>query len=188
MPNSLYGGIQGARSNPNAIKNQECAFDPCKKLVGNSGAKGYCPGHYQQIRTGRKLAPLQVRRLHDYAPSGYKTCRHCFAILPIANFFKYSKGKDGLSRHCRECESFYKKLRVFGLTKEQFLIKLQSQNFRCLICNKDISTSAVIDHDHTTNKIRALLCSLCNTGLGCFKDNQEFLVNAVWYLKEYSNA
>jgi hypothetical protein len=44
----------------------------------------------------------------------------------------------------------------------------------------------VVDHNHTTNKIRALLCSNCNLILGHAKDNKEILIKLSEYLEKYS--
>jgi len=43
-----------------------------------------------------------------------------------------------------------------------------------------------IDHCHNNGNVRGLLCMRCNTGLGLFLDNPNFLLNAISYLKENS--
>jgi hypothetical protein len=59
----------------------------------------------------------------------------------------------------------------------------KSQENKCWICES--KTSLVVDHDHSTGKVRGLLCSLCNTSLGGFKDNIESLKKAIEYLETH---
>lgn len=40
-----------------------------------------------------------------------------------------------------------------------------------------------VDHDHTTGKVRGLLCNACNKGLGFFKDSKELLDKAIKWLQ-----
>ena len=77
------------------------------------------------------------------------------------------------------------KLRTYGLTPEQYDAMLQSQGGVCAICgmNRDARRLAV-DHDHKTNKVRALLCHFCNTALGKFLDSVEILKKAILYLEK----
>ena len=74
-------------------------------------------------------------------------------------------------------------LRKYGITLEQKEEMLNSQNYKCLICQKIIDMSAAVDHDHETRKIRGILCLGCNTALGNFQDNIQLLKNAIEYLR-----
>ena len=42
----------------------------------------------------------------------------------------------------------------------------------------------VADHDHHTGHIRGFICDSCNTGLGRFKNGDNYLKNAIRYLEE----
>ena len=55
------------------------------------------------------------------------------------------------------------------------------QEGRCLICGEP--SDLVVDHDHKTGEVRGLLCSLCNSGLGMFRDRIGSLVSAAHYLE-----
>ena len=60
---------------------------------------------------------------------------------------------------------------------------LVDQNNSCAICKKEIGWEAAVDHCHTTNVVRGLLCRKCNLGLGGFKDNIETIRKAIAYVK-----
>ena len=55
----------------------------------------------------------------------------------------------------------------------------------CKIC--DDPDDLVIDHCHTTGRVRGILCRTCNGGLGFFKDNIKALAGAVLYLSNNNN-
>ena len=73
----------------------------------------------------------------------------------------------------------------FGLTGEQVDQMRLACNYCCEICgiheSKLSSRGLVIDHDHTTNKIRGLLCDKCNRGLGLLGDIAKTLEKAFNY-------
>jgi len=75
--------------------------------------------------------------------------------------------------------------RKFG-GRSLYLELLEQQNGVCKICKNPERSNRYrrlcVDHCHTTNKIRGLLCSNCNRALGLFKDNYEVLQAAVEYL------
>lgn len=75
------------------------------------------------------------------------------------------------------------RLRRYGLSPGDTDRLLKEQAGLCRICNKDIKIKFHIDHCHETNRVRGLLCTPCNMGLGLFKDNIVLLGNAIEYLK-----
>ena len=76
---------------------------------------------------------------------------------------------------------------TYGITAKQFYILLEAQDGKCAICRMQFSrwgrNIPNIDHDHITGRVRGLLCRKCNTGLGFFKDNPDFLKMAAHYLR-----
>jgi len=78
-------------------------------------------------------------------------------------------------------------VRKYGITLEQYDKMYKEQNGKCKICNtKDTGGSGThfaIDHNHKTGEVRGLLCQLCNTGLGMFRDSEDLLISAIKYLK-----
>ena len=77
--------------------------------------------------------------------------------------------------------------REYGLTKKAHNILFEQHNNRCAICNIESGIGLkklVVDHCHSTGKVRGLLCRLCNTSLGGFKDNVDTLNAAIKYLED----
>lgn len=74
----------------------------------------------------------------------------------------------------------------YGISTEQFAELLEFQGGGCAICAKPIENirrRMNIDHDHETNRVRGILCTGCNTGLGHLGDNIEGLQRALYYLE-----
>jgi len=82
----------------------------------------------------------------------------------------------------------------FGITLEEFNNKLWAQKGVCAICgNKETATykstgkikNLSLDHCHTTDEIRGLLCARCNMFIGRVNESIEILQSAIEYLKKY---
>jgi hypothetical protein len=85
----------------------------------------------------------------------------------------------------------------YGITPEQYRTKKREQKNCCAICGKkethrDHRSNKIralsVDHDHSTNTIRDLLCGNCNRGLGMFLDSSELLLKASQYLEKYKET
>lgn len=83
--------------------------------------------------------------------------------------------------------------RTFGITLDTYTEMLEQQKGKCAICgisnnsgnvktNKSIALA--VDHCHSTDTIRGLLCGNCNNGLGRFKDSIPLLKAAIDYLND----
>lgn len=76
--------------------------------------------------------------------------------------------------------------RKYNITLEEYNKIFELQNGCCAICGKHQSSlrrSLCVDHNHSTGKIRGLLCDICNHGLGSFYDSINLLESAILYLK-----
>lgn len=71
-----------------------------------------------------------------------------------------------------------------GLALEEFDAMFASQGGSCAICRA--VKKLCVDHDHTTGKIRGLLCSHCNSALGMAKDSFQTLIRAADYIRRRS--
>ena len=90
-------------------------------------------------------------------------------------------------KHKRRYKS-YRLKNHFGITLEQKEAMINAQQGKCAICGNGFrfERDCHVDHNHSTNKIRGILCQNCNRGLGMFKDNKFILSNAVSYLERYA--
>lgn len=86
---------------------------------------------------------------------------------------------------CKSCKSHLNRMVRFQITPQDFDKLLELQKYKCAICESALlleKNHTVVDHCHSTNKIRGLLCRNCNTGLGVFRDSNANLANAARYL------
>lgn len=87
----------------------------------------------------------------------------------------------------------FHRIHRFGLTINQYLDLLITQDFRCALCgqepheghrNRRSLDGFVIDHDHDTGKVRGLLHPNCNVGIGLLQDSSEVLRRGAEYLEK----
>jgi hypothetical protein len=73
----------------------------------------------------------------------------------------------------------------YGITLEEYHAIFQSQGESCAICRAKQSIKWCLDHCHSTNSVRGVLCHHCNTLLGHAKDNEQVLIDAIFYLLKH---
>lgn len=74
----------------------------------------------------------------------------------------------------------------YGITLEEYEILYETSNGLCAICGEYQELGKLcVDHDHSTGKVRGLLCNNCNSGIGYLKDSPEILIIASEYLKKH---
>ena len=133
-----------------------------------------------------------------------KTCPVCHVTKQLSRFNRHVHRSDGHEYRCKRCaaksEAAYRqknpvKVRVtrrraglkkrYGLTLDEFNAMASAQDDMCAICHKPelMKGYLSVDHDHTTGKIRGLLCRSCNLWLGKINDSVLTLESAIRYLK-----
>jgi hypothetical protein len=109
--------------------------------------------------------------------------------------YKTREGRNQYLRQYRKASPELEKARAlradFGISLEKYSQMLEAQIGLCAICKqpethkRDGKVKALaVDHHHGTGKIRGLLCSDCNTGIGKLKDDVNVLSNAIDYLRK----
>lgn len=78
-------------------------------------------------------------------------------------------------------------VKTYDLQPGQYTLLLNAQNGLCAICgpvtgHKGASKRLAVDHNHTTNEVRGLLCGPCNQIIGLWRDNPEVFVRGYAYL------
>lgn len=131
-----------------------------------------------------------------------KKCPNCGETKLVDQFNRNQAQYDGLKPWCRVCDKKQKKdayimplnrnsylVKNYGLTLEEYNMRLEAQNEVCLICEEPcIRLNLCVDHDHTTGKVRGLLCYSCNLAIGNMKDKPDLLRKAADYLEQFESV
>lgn len=110
-----------------------------------------------------------------------KVCTFCKQALPLSAFWRV---RDRLRSRCKTCLARDERLRLYGLTQEDYDSMIESQANACAICFTGFKATPNIDHSHLTGRVRGLLCWRCNATLGKVSDNPDILIAMANYLKE----
>lgn len=76
--------------------------------------------------------------------------------------------------------------RAYGLSLEDYQNMYDKQNGKCACCRKE-QKKLVVDHNHTTNKVRELLCNQCNTALGLLNENIDVMHSLIEYTRRHNS-
>ena len=139
-----------------------------------------------------------------------RKCKICERIKPIHNFYP-RKLKHGVCYRttCKDCDSERSKiyhaknkneelskffLRQYGISLKDYDKMLDQQKGVCAICGEPETANNVngevkrlaIDHNHSTGKVRELLCSKCNGCLGLAGESIDGLLKFVSYLEKWN--
>jgi len=120
-----------------------------------------------------------------------RRCSQCGTTKPRTEFAEH------VDRHsnylCSLCHWVKMTSCKFKISEVKLLAMVRKQKGRCAICRRAEVTPAsrvsrrrrnlCLDHNHVTGKIRQLLCSRCNKGIGLFKEDIRRMLAAIEYLQ-----
>lgn len=174
-------------------------FQVNKRRPGGRGS--YCKPCFNartKASYAKRVAATTGRQVksREKLPAGTRRCPDCKELKSLDDFPRSRSGKKGHGAYCKPCHNTrtretakrlyggtreYHLRRRYGIGDADFQRMLAEQGGVCAIC-KDPGPRHV-DHDHITGKVRGILCFNCNGGLGYYRDNVEYLGEAIRYLR-----
>jgi hypothetical protein len=137
------------------------ATDPEYRLMCNVRNKN---NYHKDIELSREKNKLKSRRLR--------------AINP-----------DPKEHSLKRSERYHKA--KYGITLEEKKQMLANQGGKCAICSSEHHNARygwAVDHCHSTNKVRGILCGKCNHAIGLLCDNPQIAISAAQYLEHHQNV
>lgn len=153
----------------------------CKNKANRSGIADYC-----------KICHYARNKEWKLEGSKKPLCVVCDSACVVRHKYCDSCKPRKTKRKVAERSSYQQsRALLFGAPRNWFESAFAKQNGCCAIClsrfTKTGSLRPVMDHDHGSNELRALLCLRCNTGIGMLGDSIERLDSAIAYLKSFSH-
>lgn len=117
-----------------------------------------------------------------------KVCIECYKLYKK----KVNKNPEYQTRQ-KEYRKKTDKLRIYGISNQQYSELFWKQNGACKLCEKPETyihkkagkvAALAIDHCHKTKEVRRLLCSKCNLAIGLLKHKPELLRKAAIYCEQ----
>jgi len=149
---------------------------------------------------------MAVRADHSLSSVKCRTCTKCKAEKPVDQFYKRTDRPNHLKSECKVCRAARSKTNtennrgniewhrrrrhekfvyLYGITLEEYNAMVFQQHGLCKCCG-NTADPLCVDHDHSTGKVRALLCSNCNTAMGLINESAKRCEQLLAYI--YSHA
>ena len=147
------------------------------------------------------LKTLDEFRLNKSNLSHYSWCKRCesaYARNKYANDSEYRQKQldDNKTDYADPIVKRQKRVsslkRSYGITLEEYEELSKLQEHKCAICLKEETSlnssrtsilPLAVDHNHSTKKVRGLLCSKCNQAVGLLKEDIEIVRRLIKYLE-----
>ena len=137
----------------------------------------YDKEYYSKNKERKEVKERRLAYNKDYRSKNRDRC-----VRSCAAWRKNNPEKKRASTRKSELKAKY------GLTLECFDRLMREQNGMCAICNHVFDQTsnignARVDHCHSSQKVRGLLCNSCNTGIGMLREDVGIFMRAVSYLR-----
>ncbi|WP_331756754.1 endonuclease VII domain-containing protein [Streptomyces decoyicus] len=169
--------------------NPECDVDLSTVQVVGTKVK-YCS-------EGCKKGAYRAKRKRFHSEMTSRWCYACQTEKPIDQYTK------AWAPYCRACTNIRNKERYvraggadhaygqslryrYGMTLDEYNHRRAEQDGKCAICGETPGQRLCVDHNHTTNAIRDLICTNCNHALGKAQDNPAILRAMADYLERHA--
>ncbi len=156
----------------------ECSFEDCATLLNSRNKTGRCQKHRLKLWVATVCGA-----------EGCKVTLRAHNLTGLCKNHTNGYRRDSTLR------------RVYGITEAQYDAMLAAQGGVCALCGKPPKPGGVrsssrlhVDHDHACcpgkkacgKCVRALLCSQCNRGIGCLKDDPALMRRAADYIERHA--
>lgn len=206
---SVYGVLdQAGIEHRNAAEAVRTACEVCGELVRYVSPRQRKEGIG---RFCSRACMGKAKRLPSASNATELSCTLCREVKPVSEFYPHAKITRGWQYWCKDCCQIKRRERAsapqdpnttrkyrlkgaYGITQADYEMMYERQNGRCAICgdNKDRwepglgieerQRFLIVDHDHGTSRVRALLCWNCNCALGHFRDDPVIMQAAIAYI------
>ena len=153
-----------------------------------------------QTSTLEKVCSIcsESKPLSKFSGTRCRTCRTTLQRERMQNDPVYAKNNRDAAKKWHKDNpkgsfAIYRRAHLkhnYGILQEDYDCLFSEQNGVCAICKEPEHWTyksgkvafLAVDHDHTTGKVRGLLCRDCNQSIGKFKDDYKLLYSAYEYL------
>jgi hypothetical protein len=130
----------------------------------------------QRRKRLEKLPETDRKFFGGYPPE--MACRTCKEVKPLEEFTPRERSGNKIiyrNRSCKTCRSKINRnfglRKRYGITAEEYDSLLADQGGTCALCDREPIGNEVfsVDHEHSTNRVRGIVCQPCNVAIGFFE-------------------
>ena len=205
MRNQRHGHTDQTRQKGWGVKEGHQCYNSWGHLKKKRGIEDVDPRWLDDFwifveEVGEKPAPRYTLKLVDTNKGYYKG--NYVWTAPVLSKIEAKTKREYMRKYAQANRdnnpdqfASYDLKRKTGIDLDAYNEMFKKQNGVCDICGGkeqavNLKTGKkrrfAVDHDHKTGKVRALLCTNCNNGLGRFNDDISLMKQAIKYLEKHS--